>query len=669
MAKGRTKRYNIELEISRSDATNKNISDIEQAFNKISESAKSIDLSKGLEAATNEADKLSKSIQTIVSNQSDATQEIDAFSKAANSSIKELEKQAVIIQNSLSEQGKAQRERLKELKAELQTLGNTSAERKRRKEIEKEVKTIQKSVSDASDDELKAALATNRQLRAKLKISQSEAKLSAAQKKSQKSLKDLVKGDLSMMKEKYKEQLKFIQALKTTEGRYNAIKKAAGKIGQFGKTALKGAGLVAGGALALGGVAMASAQSQVEREDQARRIKGALSQEEKNNLLSDLYIQTGSDYSTIVDAINRVQSVLGGKASQGELLQATSAEIRYPGAAAMFRQQNTGDVTSTNFAQYQNRMKALQTATGASVEQVTASTQKIANMRQSSFSNASMTDLQSIYLALQNSGAYDTDDELDRAFRAFVRAQRGSGKDVFDFAKVYFENEKTAGRGVWGAQNKQQALKAISNLDISAIRSAASVSSSETELTDAQKTAMEVRKMEEQKNQILVKLVNAIAPVFEQLGSSEISKIINGLIDMLTKVVPVLLNVLNAIAPYISKFISFITYGIEKITEVIEKIVEKLGIKPNEAGVSGQARANGGIVSIPSIVGEAGAEAVIPLDHSRVARSSNIVSNITQNFSMSGNETTVLSLSQAVKSRGFQRAINNQNLIQRRLGR
>ena len=85
--------------------------------------------------------------------------------------------------------------------------------------------------------------------------------------------------------------------------------------------------------------------------------------------------------------------------------------------------------------------------------------------------------------------------------------------------------------------------------------------------------------------------------------------------------------------------------------------------------VSGAYESNGGIASMPSICGERGAEMVIPLDHSRAARSANLTQNLVQNFNMSGNETTALSLSQAVKSRDFTRAMMNSTWLNGRLGR
>ena len=80
-------------------------------------------------------------------------------------------------------------------------------------------------------------------------------------------------------------------------------------------------------------------------------------------------------------------------------------------------------------------MKAMQHATGASDEQIQASTQMMANMKPGDFGSASITELQTVYLGLQNSGAFDSQDELNKAFRGFVRKQRDSG------ARLVYVNE------------------------------------------------------------------------------------------------------------------------------------------------------------------------------------------------------------------------------------
>lgn len=663
MKENKVSKYTIQLDIERSDEAAKNIDEIERALKDISEAAKDINITEGLKSASIQADKLAEKVKNVALNSEDSTKELQAYDKAAQKSIQELEKQYIKLNYSLSEQGTAQRKQLEQLKEEAETLEGNTKERKRYNQILKEIKDIEKSVYSMSDDELKTSIQQNKEVRAKLKFTQTEAKLAAAQRKSQVSFGKLLKDDIKGMKEKVAQQLKFIQALKTTEGRYNAIKKAASKIGMAGisggKAALKGIAGIGAGALALGGSAIASASTMEEREKQARRIKGAFTDEEKNEILGDLYIKTGADYSTIVEAINRVRSVLG-NVDRTSLIEAATAEVRYPGAAAMFRQDNKNSINSADFSVYANRLKAVQGATGASVEQVEASTQKIANLRQSAFSNASMTELQALYLGLQNSGAYDTQEELDRVFARFVRQQRGQKESVFDFAKTFDWSA-----GVWGAQNKTQAKKAISNIDFSSIQSAVATTTAQETKTGAQITAENLRKMEEQKTRLMIQILNSIYPVFEKLNTDDIQKVFKGLMDFALKVVPPMIEILNAIAPYIEKIISGLNKTLDKIYEYFTQ--QTWG--PNKQPQLVDSFANGGLATMPSLVGEAGPEMVIPLDHSRAARAGNLTQYYNQNFSMSGNETTALSLSQVVRTRGFARAINTQNDINTRLGR
>lgn len=657
-------RYSIQLDIERSDNVARNINEIEKALNNISQSAKNINLSEGLQSASVQAEELSKKIKDIVQNSDDATAEIKAYEKAAQKGISELEKQYVKISYSLSEQGTAQRARLHELKQQAKALEGNAAEQKKYKQIEKEIKALEKDVVDLSDDELKAAEKQNREIRARLKLTQSEARLIQAQQKTQKSLRQLLKDDIKGIKEKIAQQLKFINALKTTEGRYNAIKKAAGKIGAGvgagAKLAIKGAGIAGGLVAGVGAAAIASAGQIEERERQARRIKG-VSKDDAADLLSNVYIKTGADYSTIVDAINRVHSAIPG-ADYYDLLRAVPVEIQYPGASALFRQDTRRLIGSEQYEQYANKIKAIQGTTGASMEQVNEAASRVANMRQSSFSNASMIDLQALYLGLQNSGAYDTQEELDRAFNSFVRAQKNQKKSVFEFAQSY-----NWSRTAYGETNKEQARRAINHLDFAAIQASANTDTKELKYSNAEITTQKLREIEEQKNKILMKIFEAIFPIFEKLDVQKIGQMVSGLIDFALKLVPPMIELFTAIQPYISKIVDFVNNIWEFFKEVLE--INEMDRSDSDVKSVLQPRANGGLVSMPSLVGEAGPEMVIPLDHSRLARATNLTQYYTQNFSMSGNETTALSLSSVVRSRDFSRAISENNMINSRLGR
>lgn len=658
--------YTIDL-IADSDALRQDIVLREKDLKKLTEQAKSLDFTAALDTAKG----LNEQIQGLVTSEQDASEELKAFGKAADKAYKALEDSAVKYNYSLSEAGKEQRARIAELRQERSALGSTADEKKKAKEIDKEIKALLKDVVELSDEELESAIQLNRQARAHLKTAQQQAKNYRYEEKHHKTMASLMKDDLKAIKDKIKAQLDFIQTLKTTEGRYAAMKKVAGAVGKgavsVGKGALKAGGVVAGAAMALGGAAMASADNLVNRESEARRLKIGGSADEKQNLLGKLFIQTGADYTTIVDAVNRVATILGDSIKGEDLENAVTAELMMPGAAALFRQQNTGSVGSKDFVRYMNRMRAVQGATGASVEQITSSTEYISNLRQSSFSNATQTELQSLYLGLQGSGMFSTEEELQKAFDHFVRTQKNSKKDVFTLAK-----EWDWSRTAEGATNKTQSKNAMRLMNWGALETAAKTDSSSFERTDAEKTAMKMREIEEKKNQILAKVIEALVPVLEAIDVNQLSKVFDSLIKLIT-----------SLAPHVTKLVTFLTETLVTLIDMVAAMFEWLkstdigkfllgeeGDTPSLENASGQPRANGGLVAMPSLCGEGGgAEMVVPLEHSRMGRGMQLTQQLTQYFSMSGNQTTTLSLAAAVNSREFAYQTGRLNTLSRRLGR
>lgn len=669
----RVSRYLIELEIDQADSTRRTIDDVEKSLQKISDSAKS-GLSEGLKEARKSAEKLANEIYDLATGEKDATQELEAYNKAAGRTLKDLDKQANTLTYSLSEQGKRQRESIDALKKELSTLGQTKEELARKKEIEKELKILQKDVVEGTDDELKNALRMNKETRVALKLAQQEAKLSKAQVKEQKDLQKASSQEVKDLSKKVEIQKKYNSELQKTKSRFETIKSVASKVWGGVKAVGKAGGALIGGAMALTGVARDAASFQQDRSREANRIRASLTPEQKESLLSDLYIHTGADAASIVDAINRVISVLGPGTKQADILTATRAELAYPGAAAMFRQQNAGPVSANDFAIYQNRMKSVQSVTGSTQDQVLESTQKIANMRQKYFSNASMTELQSVYLGLQGSGAFDTQEELDRAFEAFVKAQTKSGQNVYDLLST-FDFRKYADTDT----NRTQIENALKNISWSRLDAAAHSTNAEQTTSAAENTAASLRQMEEKRNKIMIKLMEVLEPLLEEfsklLDSEKVQKIISGLVKFLAEVVPLMADVLAKIGDWIDHDMN----TMEEIRQAAAKGDTKSmneaanrDIKQSNFGKLfglDQFLADGGIATQPSICGERGPEMVIPLSYDRSARRDNLIANFTQNFSMSGNQTTALSLASAVKSRDFSRAMATNSYLNTRLGR
>lgn len=432
----------------------------------------------------------------------------------------------------------------------------------------------------------------------------------------------------------------------------------SGMVGGAARTAI-GAGKAAFGMVsgAISGVASV-ADREVEKERLANRVKG-FSMDDAKDMLGQLYIQTGADYSVIVEAINRVQNVLKFN-DKGELVAATATEIRYPGAAQTFASANT-QADAANFARYGNRLKAVQNATGASDEQVQAVSELINNLKPESFKNASVTDLQTVYLGLQNSGAFDSQEELEKAFNRFVSEQSKSGQNAFEFAQNYDWNKTIS-----GDRNRLQASNTLSKLDWGSMGSALNRPDEQRSQaqTESETMAMKMRQMEEKKNELMLKLIPAVLPVVEKLSDLITgptgSKIIDGLVSLFETVIPMLEPVFDVIKT-VMDFLN--NYILNPLKDALIWISKKFGNKnatPQESA--------GGLAFMPSIVGERGPEAIIPLDYSRAQRAENIANTVNQTFNMGNSQTTALSLAQAVRSRDFTRAMTDNQFFTRRCG-
>ena len=654
-------RYEIELSIEGTDRLNSQCAEIDRTLEEISKNAKSLNF----EAANQTLAELERQMNELAESGEDATEQMEAFDRASNKAYAELERAAVRLNHSISEQGKAQRERIKELEQERAAIDKTAEGKARAREIDKELKDLRRQVVDVSDDELSTMIKQNVNARARIKLMQQTAKQQKTEQKQQKTLLQLIKEDLKPLQEKLKLQKEFIKSLRDTEGRYNALKRVAKGAMSVGGAALKGAGVVAGGLMAVGGMAVASANKFVDREREADRLKVSGSRDDKVNLIGDLYAKTGADDTSIVDAINRVYTVLG-NISRDEIIEAATAEIKMPGAAALFRQQNTNPVSAKDFTAYFNRLRGIQGATGATREQITSSSDYIANLRQSSFTNASETDLQSLYLALQNSGAFDTDEELQRAFTSFVRKQKDSGVDVFTLAKQWQDNGNWT-RTAEGNTNKTQAANAIANVDFARIGELSKVADYDApQETASEKTARQMRTLETLKDKLLIQVLQTIQ---ETLKEEELKALIKGALDLIKLMVEFFVPIIKKIMPYVEKLVRAILDKIGALSEytaAIKKQNEKQAERQVEAAQNKSTAAtiayrggldhamkfaNGGITSLPSICGEAGfPEAVIPLDPSRSGRAAQIMQQVSQTFNMGSNESNVMSMASALRS-------------------
>ena len=720
--------YTIQLEIEGGDRVSAQIDSVERVLKGITDDAKKLNFDSAVESVK----ALERQMNAVYESEEDATKAAKAFERASNKAYAELEKSAVRINHALSERGKAQRDRIKELEAEKAALDRSAESKARQKKIDAELRDLRKQVISASDEELNAMLQQNVAARTRLKLMQQTAKQQKTEQKQQKTLKQLIAEDLKPLKDKIAAQKEFIKSLSTTEGKYLAIKKAAKGAMSIGGKALKGAGMVAGATLAIGGMAVASADKQVTQETEARRMKGGGSLEEKQNTLLELYGKTGADYSTIVDAINRVYSLLG-NVSKKELVEAATAEIKMPGASAILRQQNTEGVKAQDFTAYLNRMRSIQSVTGASTEQIANASSYISNLRQRNFSGASEAELQTLYLALQNSGAYDSEEELQRAFTRFVRKQRDSGENVFALAQKW-QNSGEWTKSAYGATDETQVANTIGNLDFAKMGELNRVKDfNAPQETAAEKTARELRELEVLKDKFLIQVLKAIAPMLED---ESLSKLVDSSLKLIQKLANFLIPLIEKLSPYLQKMVDlvikladFLLPILDKVLPYVDKVVEyyiklfdladdiaeaanqngkeaqrqadalfnlagylaeavkKLtggetqrqadaakegnaaGMTANSGGGGMKMMADGGLTAMPSICGEtAFPEFVIPTDPARRGRAEQIMQTVSQTFNMSGSETTAMSLAQAVRSRQFTYETGRIGMLNRRLG-
>lgn len=692
MSNNLTSEYVINLELQ--DNTKDSIRNLESGLSKIGKAAKDAikggDMAEGLKQAKKSATETITELNKLSKDSSiNFDDVIKSYSRSSQKAIGELEKQYVVLKQSLSEITKQEKE--------LNDLTESGADMSKRIEASTKLAKLYEQNQISSTKELEARIHQNREIRASLKSAEAEARAkakynkledlqakrkAATDKAQKKALDEEIKKQKALIKsielaEKAqsacaKQQDKITKAIQNSEKAQSRFSKIGEKVRNALQATYNTAGLVGGaGRLLSGGVRAASAgfdmvsqasNKALEREQASNRIKG-MDTEKASALLGDVYVRTGADYSTIVDAINRVRSVMG-NISNEEIAQAAAIEVRYPGMSLAFASSNTS-AQMQNVNAYANRMKSIQNATGASDDQIQASAQMMANYnKRGAFDNASITEMQAIYLGLQNSGAFESQDELDKAFDRFVRDRRGSENAAWNDAQDY-DWTKTMPKSRDKLQIANTLQKTMNWEDIRLATNTKDVTTPGQ--TTAEENAERVRKLEERRNEMMLKLVDILEPIvdalFKALDDQKLKKLIDGLIKFVTDAVPVIADVIVKIADGMGILMS-------KGAEVVERFVESnsLASENTTGGMIGPKYANGGIALGPSLVGERGPEAIIPLDYSRAQRAENIAYSIQNNFSMSGNQTTALSLAQAVSSRDFSRAMSKAAFKAGRMG-
>lgn len=623
MPKTTLKSYTIALDID--DKASSAIHEMGMNFKTLMDQAKALNF----DDAAKSLKSMSDAIKASAENGEDVTRQTEAYEKQVKRLTDDLSKQAVILSHSLTEQGKKERERLAVLNAKQTLTREEMAEQKR----------LSATVVKGTDEEIKALLARNKQLRVAAKMQSAELRETT---KHRKTLKELLKEDLSgitKLVQKYKE---FAASLKTTEGRYNALKKAA-------KVSIKAGAAMAGGVAGLMGAAIGGAISAtdkaVSKESALRKMTGPFSDAEKSRIVDQLYIQTGADYERIVAAINAVQNTLGKGASAGAVQTAAFQEIKYPGSAALFQSANNkvedktvldklfkGTAQARNYNILANRMRGIQSATGIDDAALEAA-RKYSTESRLGRGKISQSEAVALYAALKGSNAFDDDATLEKALNSFIRNYDPKKGNIFEQLQKY-----NFDWFVQGQQNRTQLRNGLEAIDTAALTSAISSNDSSVKMTEAERLAMDARELQQKKDELLSKLIPAVRPIVDKLAewakSGKIENLMNGILDFISGIADFGVKLMN------------------KIQEIVDWLAEKKGnkkptdnsqqsgLKPNDA--------QGGITRGPTLVGERGSELVLPLDYSRRGRSMQIIQNFSQSFNIAPNPT-VSSMAQAVR--------------------
>lgn len=627
--------YSIDLDISSSAASKRALKELQDTFTN----------------SNNSVRELNKSYVRMASTVKDTTQLDKEYNKVINDRLKDREKEidklkamqiGIVNNTKLSE---TQRKNL---------LENT---KKRIEMTEKEIETLNRS-----------NIVRIKQMAEEARLKAEEAKLDAEKLKKlkeeearRKKLSTYIKADLVALKNKVKEQFKFISALKTTEGRYKAIKKVAA---DAAKLAFKGAKLVGGAAFgaagALMGGAVAGAERTQQKADAMRSLKSGIGEE----TLDEIYVKKGADYQTIVDAINKVASLVDKK----DVVKYAIAEIENPGLHALMAQQTKID-TEIDYGSALNQIRKL---TG--IQDTSGIIEAATNSHAVKHKELSQFDHMQATAALSQLGL---DAETTERIISSIAKNKGNKSFIEAF------NSTDLSKYVWDQGLKNTLSNA--NLKLQELDYTGDGGLQETpEQKAARETAEELRRFELEKDKMLREILPGVVPLMKAL-----MKLVQNVMPIILKALGNLIKGLGIVVKWVEKKLKSdvgvgeamesageamrnaademreaneraereatrrkIDSNIEELLSFVNNVKSNLPALP---GLSGGQNAQGGLVTSPSIVGEAGPELVLPLDYSRAGRANQIINNFTttQSFNLASNQSTPLALASAVGQNKF----------------
>lgn len=552
-------------------------------------------------------------------------------------------------------------------------------------ELEKQYNKIVKAQLDARDEEIEQLKAKKVSITANTKLTQKE-RLEAlkALDESIKSL-ETEKQQIKAKKEELKLRIKESRLLEKTEkifkrqfneeskkyklaknvvklqeklvgllAKESKLRKAIGAVGRTGfkaakfgaKAGLKAGAGAAAGALAIGGALAGAAAGAANDMAEKEHALGSLKSGIDRSVVDEVYVKTGADYGSIVAAINNLSDVTKDSAA---LVQGAVLEIRNPGAGKLLL--STTNMGKDNIGKLDNAIAQIKKQTG--VQDMSAALEAATKSALVTGKKVTQTEYIQAFAALQQRG-FD-EEQIEKIIRD-TASKKGD----------FIDNLNKADLGKYTRDKQMKNRLANTQLGLNKLDLNKEGESTNT----AESTAEKLRRFELKKNELLVKFLPVVESMINALDSAlkngVIDKIATGLVSFLTTVIPVMAKIFEKIAPYVNKIVDLITDFGGYIVRAIkawwdgEEVSDEDKQEIREKKPSGGSRAQGGVITAPSLVGEAGPELVLPLDYSRAGRTSQIIQNFNtnQSFNMASNQQTPLAFSQAVGNNRFVKRVN-----------
>ena len=638
MANNNTHSYTIDLDVKSTESSKRALKELQTAFTN----------------SNNSARELNKAYIRIASNIQDCTELDKQYSKVIDSRIKDREKEI---------------DKIKAIQVGI--INNTKLSEEQRKNLldntKQRIDLAQQEIDSLNKANIVKIKNMQQEIALKAKEAAQQAKLDAEKLKAlkeeearKKKLSTYIKADLKALKEKIKEQFKFISALKTTEGRYRAMKKAAATAvkvgGKVAKAGLRVGAGAAGLALGLAGAAIGGVEKTEQKAQAMRSLKSGV----RESVLDSIYVRTGADYGVIVDAINRIYGLVR---SDKQIEKFAIAEIQNPGLGRLLAMQGRVD----NDFDYMNAMNQLRRNTG--IQDTSAIIESASNSRLVKNGEISQFDHMNAMASLVQAGI---DPETAEMMITKIARTRGNMSfiDAFnstDLSKLVYDK---------GMRN---ALK-NANIELKEIDFNKEGLEETPEQKAARETAEQLRRFELEKDKMLAAILPGVLPLMKsmmklaQVLMPDVVNLMGVLIQGMGVVVewvehtPLMKNnglglMLQKAGEDMETTAEILKQARENATLTYEDNMERIAanqwkidkLKKQNAKYADVQNVQEKTIKNPATVVDNQPKLIIPLDPSAAARANQVIQNFTttQNFNMLSNQQTPLAFSSAVGQNKF----------------